>query len=173
VAHCELMHVCLADDDCACILEPFGDKGIMVRNAIIEDLAGRGSACACCVDVVLQSDRQTMERTTELSCFGFGIEGFGLLHRIGSHDRDERIELRVVDLDAFEEGLSQFDRRYLMRPDLLRSLRERQLSQGIWVFSPSDGACALQANKRTKRHAYAQKLSSIDFKHAIYSLPCG
>jgi hypothetical protein len=99
----------LADDDRAGCRQPLRDRGILRRHAIVEHRAGGGGPHTGGVDVVLERDRYSVQRAAQLALALLGVERSRLCEGGLTHHGDERVDLRVVDLDASEAGVDELD----------------------------------------------------------------
>ena len=104
----ELVQVQLPDDHRTGGEQAAHDLCVLGGQAIVEDGAGRGCARAHGVDVVLERDRNTVERSAQLAGTLLLVEHLGARERLLAHHGDERVQLRLVDGDPREAGGHQF-----------------------------------------------------------------
>ena len=76
------MQIELAEQDRARLLEPPRDLGVGVRHALLEEPAGAGRAHAGGVDVVLERDRDAVQRAAPLAAPGFRLHRPGVGERL-------------------------------------------------------------------------------------------
>ncbi len=87
-APCELVHVGLADEDRARLAQPGGDGRVGIGHPIAEHLAARGRARAAHGDVVLQGDRNAVQRPEAVPGRDHDLGGFRDLQRLFLEDGD-------------------------------------------------------------------------------------
>src|SRR5207247_8573898 len=125
-SHRELVEVRFADEDRTRAGEPPRDFGILGRHAIVEYGACSRRADARGVDIVLEGNRDPVQRAAELAGTLLGIEQLRLGQRAVAGDGDERVDFWIVDVDAREAGAYKIRRCHAPGPDPRRSLSERE-----------------------------------------------
>ena len=160
----ELVHVELADDDGAGLLQPRHDLGVLVRHAIREHGARGGRQHPRRVDVVLERDRNPVQRSAPPPAGELRLElprpGRGALAGHG----DVGIEARIDAADPLEVGLHQ--------------LRRRQRAGANEPLGPADaqrrGIGGLRERgtaqrERGRRRARRQELAPIEVSRHVTS----
>ena len=107
----ELVHVELAQDDCARRLEPRHHLGVLIRDAVREHRARRRRQHPRRIDVVLQRDRNAVQRTAPPAPRQLRLERPRALDGALLGHRHEGVELRVQTPDARDVGLHEIQRR--------------------------------------------------------------
>jgi len=69
-------------------------------------------------DTVFDGDRQSRQRAWVFTGFDFGVDGIGLLDRVGFTIRNESEQVVVVRTDAFDGGLHTVRRGQIAALDL-------------------------------------------------------
>ena len=125
----QLGHARLADHHGARCPQPARQLGILVGGLVARPVGAIGRGLPGDVEAVLDRDRHPQQRTVvALDPAGVGLVGLG--QGALGHDDPERVEIRVVLLDAPEVELGQLARGDLARPEhlgLVRDTREREL----------------------------------------------
>ena len=125
------MEIRFADDDRAGGSEPPRHLGVFGRDAIVEHRARGGRSQARGVDVVLQRDRNAVERPPQSAGALFGVEHPGLGQSRFTCDGNEGVDLGVVHVDAREAGLHEVGRRDRAGLQPCRDLGQRQPGKRI------------------------------------------
>ena len=122
VAHGELAHIELAQQNCSGILELAHHRSIIVRHVVAEDFRAAGGGDASGAKLVFHRHGHAVEWPPVLSSgdFRFGLPGFrpSLL----GGDSDVGIQHRVHLLDAGQISLRRLHWRHLARPEQFRQL---------------------------------------------------
>ena len=118
----ELVHVAFADNHGARGFEPAYDFGIFRGNAVFVDCACGGGAHACCIDAVLDPNRNPVQRAAQFTRGLFVREHFGLRQRLLAHDGDPGVDLGVPGLNGIEAGFGEIERREFFGPNADRRL---------------------------------------------------
>ena len=96
----ELVKVGLANQHRTCLLQAAGHLGVLAGDAIVEHRAGRGGPDARGVDVVLERDGNAVERAANLAGTTLLVERPGFGQRAVGEDRDEGVQLGLVNRNA-------------------------------------------------------------------------
>ena len=140
----ELRQVHLGQDDGARVPQLLHDERIVGRDRALEEHRPAGGRHVGGVDVVLEHDRDAVQRRARALGLPLGVERAGRLERlrVERHHRVNRWALAVVRLDAGQEALHQ----------LLRGqgaggegrvqvgdgrLIERRATRAAWVVAPA------------------------------------
>ncbi len=97
----------LAEDDGALSAQPRDERGVAVRNIVLQgEGASRGGHVVRCFDIVLDQDRQAVERAERLAGVPLCVQRAGGLQRIRvqGEDRLQRGAGAVDQLDPVQIG---------------------------------------------------------------------
>ena len=122
----ELRHAGLRDDDRARLAQVLRHRRLVRRHEAVEDERAAGRRHVGRVDVVLQRDRDAVQRAARLPLRPLAVPLLGLAKGLAV-DRDGRVELVLVDGDSRQALEDEIARRY---PPLLHRrphLRDRGL----------------------------------------------
>jgi hypothetical protein len=112
-----LVHVRLANDDCARVLQ-FRDRcGVVPGHAVLEFLEGSCRPDIRGVVEILDADRNAVKRPAPLPCLDLGFCDFRALARLIAQNRDEGIQLLIERLNARQATVDDVDGRQFHRPD--------------------------------------------------------
>src|SRR6185503_11913887 len=126
---CELVHVELAEKHGARVAQLTHDFGIFSRYAVgIHGARGRRQNAGR-VDVVLEADRNAVQRAAILAADDLGLECARLLERALRRDRYIGVDARVDALDAIEIRAREIDGRQIARRDAATGFRDREARQ--------------------------------------------
>jgi hypothetical protein len=106
------VEVQLAEDDRTGSLQARDRVGVFVGNPVLEEGARTGGSNAGRVDVVLERDGNAVHGAPP-SAPSFRIELPSPLERLLPGNRDERVQRRIVRVDARQARLGQLHRRHL------------------------------------------------------------
>src|SRR5688572_6063361 len=120
----KLLHVLLADEHGACVLEEPNDVRVFSRDAFRKQCAPAGRLYARCINQVFQSDRDAMQWTTPLAGANLAFSRARLGQRTVVHDGDESVEYWIELLDASETGVREIYRRDLFPAQQFRGFRD-------------------------------------------------
>ena len=111
VARCELAHVGLGDDERARVLHACDDGGIPGRHEVREEGRSVGGRQVAGLDLILEENRDAVQRPAESAGGEGGVEAGGLVEGGGVQVGDgvEPRSLLVVGFDAVEVTLHQVD----------------------------------------------------------------
>ena len=135
----ELVQIELAEQDRARVLQSARDFGIFGRNAVLEQLARAGGANAGGVDVVLERDRNAVQRPAPLPTLLLGLHLPRRGERLFGDDGDEGVQLRVVLVDSLQARLRQLDRRDALAANEIDGFLEGERGQIRGGCSCHDG----------------------------------
>ena len=125
------MEVGLADDHCAGGGESARHFGILSRHPVVEHRAGGSRPDAGRVDVVLERNRNAVQRAAQPAGPLFGVERARLREGGLARHRDEGVDFRVVNLDALQAGVHEVGRRDRPRLDAGRCLAQSQAGERV------------------------------------------
>ena len=125
----EFVHVRLADDDGAGALQPRRHGRVLCRNKVRQDFRPRRRADAARVDVVLERDRNPVERAEAVSRLNHALGGPRHLTRLRITDGDVRSDLLVDAGDPLKHRLRELHRGEPAPLELCRGLDDRQVQQ--------------------------------------------
>src|SRR5262249_16095785 len=129
-------------------LEAARDLRIHIWNPVVEYGASARSPNSSSIDIILESDRNAVQRTSQFACALFRIEFPRLRQGLLPHDGDERVELGVVSPDAREERFSKLGRSDRARPDTGARVGETQRCQ-LFRRLPARGERASEGNSES------------------------
>ena len=135
------MQVRFADQDRSGGFQAAHHLGVFRGNPFVEDGAGGGGPHAGRVDVVLECDRDAVQRAAEFSGRLLGLKLPGLLQRVIPHHRDERVQLGIVDLDPGEARFHQLLWRDAAGSNARRRLGKGQVRQVVQALG-AQGHCS-------------------------------
>src|SRR5688572_20399770 len=95
----EFVQVQFAEDHHPGPLQPQDDLGVLLGHAILEDAAGGRRQYASSVDVVLERDRDAMERPARPAAPELALDLTGRSQRLLTRDGDKRVDRTIVSLD--------------------------------------------------------------------------
>ena len=112
-SHPERVHVHLAQDDRAGVLQSHDADGVHSRDAILEPFERSGRRDAGGIVEVLDADGDAVEGTAPSSALDLLVRLAGLIERLIRPDRGERVQPRVQGLDSLQAALDDMGRRYV------------------------------------------------------------
>ncbi len=130
----EFVHVRLAEQNRAGSREFFGDVAIRLRHEIRQNLRSGGGANPARPEIVLERNRNSVERAARAAAMNFALRRFGLAPCAFGEDRQESVERGIPALDPCERRLHQIERRDFPSPQQPRRLldgKKRQLGFGM------------------------------------------
>ena len=127
----ELVQIRFADDDRAGGCEAARHLRVFGGHAIVEHGARGRRAHTGRVDVVLEGDRNAVQRTAHAAGAPVGVERSGLRQRRFTRDRDERVDLWVVNVDAREARVHEIDGRHGARLQPRRRFGQREPGERV------------------------------------------
>ena len=138
----ELVHLQLAHEYGPGAGEPLGHRGVEVGHEAAQYLRSHGSADAPGVVEVLETYRNSVQRSPVLPPAYLALRSGGLLEGLVGQEGDEGVEDGLGGLDAPEVFPGQFHRGDLPRLDQGGGLRDRKEAQlsGVHGRSPAGGA---------------------------------
>jgi hypothetical protein len=98
----KLAQVQLPENNGTSGFEPPHDLSVLARNAVGEGSAGSGGWNASGVDIVLEADRDSVQRATPVTAADLLIGCFGLSHRLLVSHRNKRMEDRIQLIYAIQ-----------------------------------------------------------------------
>jgi hypothetical protein len=115
----ELAHRGLADNQRASTFEPRDDCGVRRRNEILEAGESVRRRHVARIDLVLDEDGDTVERSDGAAGFERGIQSLGFLYcpRVDGLHSVQRGTGLVMGMDAFQVELDEAATTYLLRPE--------------------------------------------------------
>src|SRR2546427_5088413 len=120
------MHVRLAQKYGTGSFQPSHHFGILFGYAVLKHRAAGCRFDPCCIEEVLQSNGNAVERTTPFLLLNFRIRLLRGLNRDIACDRDVGVQCWVEFFDALQNGPSDLDRRDLPGANEFAQLSETQ-----------------------------------------------
>ncbi len=110
-------HVALAEQRHARIDHALRQHGGRLRDVVLHRRQAPGGGRARDLKALLDGHRHAVQRPEALPLLQRGVGGFRALARLLAVHPDDRVELRIVCLDAAEEVIEQFERAQLLAAD--------------------------------------------------------
>ena len=124
-----LVHVGLAQDHRPRLPQPRHHRGVEIGNAVLQHLGARGGADAARRDVVLDGQRNAVERPAVLALAYLGLRRPGVLQRLVPRHRDVGHQFWIQPLDPRQHELGQLNRGQLPALDCRCRVPDCKLSQ--------------------------------------------
>ena len=130
----QLAHAGLRDDDRAGVDEVLGQRRVVGRRQVLERQRAAGGAHERGVHVVLQRDRNAVQRPANPARRALAIALGGDLERLRVH-RDRRVQQLLVHPDALQILADDLARRDAPRLQRRLHLRNRRFDDREWLVS--------------------------------------
>jgi hypothetical protein len=160
------MQVRLAKQDCSRILQPSDYLSVSGWNPVFEQLTRSSGANTNGVDVILQGDRDSVERSSPLPLPLLLLRRMCRFHRLTPRDRDEGIQRGIVGFNVLQASLSKVNWRSSFAAKQLRSFLQRQAGQ---VLRFAKGGFQTQTDSRSRG---CEKKASAAMKDRVHFLGC-
>ena len=128
----QLGHLRLGHDDGPAVAEIFRHRRFVGRHEAVEDERATGGGHVGGLDVVLDGDRNAVQRPADVSLLALAIALVGLFERIGVHG-DRRVQLVLIRGDAREALQHELSRGDPSGPQRLLHLRNGRFDDAEWL----------------------------------------
>jgi hypothetical protein len=139
-AVCKLMHVELAEHDRAGGFEPRHDFGIFLGDSIGEYAARGGRQDTGRVDIVLERDRDAVQRSAPVPVSKLVLERPCTITCLIVHHGDKRIELRIKAVYPIQIGVNHIARRDIATANVLTAFGNAEVRDvtGLSISASAD-----------------------------------
>jgi hypothetical protein len=126
-SHPERVHIHLADDYSAGILQSLDADGVYSRDAILERLERSGCRDAGRVVEVLDADGDAVEGAAPSSALDLLVRLAGLIESLIRQDCGKRVQPRVQRVDSLQAALDDARRRHVTRSNTVLEFFDAQV----------------------------------------------